>query len=172
MLKWLGIGIALFGSAALGNACGSELERRVRHLEELKKMVIMLEGEIKYAHTPLADAFRHVGKRLKQPFSEFAIQVAAQLEEYEGQPFAEVFAKCIEEELSGTALRKSDLEQLRRLGDNLGYLDVEMQKNTLQLYLAGLNETCEQAAETHRKSARLCRYLGVMGGMFLALVLL
>lgn len=170
MIKWLGIGFVILGSTAMGMVMSGDLEKRVRQLKELRKMLVMIQGEIRYANAPLSEAFHHVGRRVPAPFQEFLEHVACQMEEYRGEVFSDIFARNVRIDLAGTALKKEDKEQLLRLGENLGYLDGQMQMNSIELYLHQLNETCEEASQEVRNKSKVYHCLGVMGGLFLAII--
>ena len=85
--------------------------------------------------------------------------------------FSELWDLAIENNLGETALRKGDLDQLKVLGANMGYLDEEMQLNTLQLYLDQLDCEIQSAGEGLAEKRRLCNCLGVMGGILIVIVL-
>ena len=66
---------------------------------------------------------------------------------------------------------KEYLEQLAGLGEHLGYLDVDMQERTLGLYLEQLDISIEYLRTNQREKCRLYTSLGIMGGMFLVIVM-
>ena len=68
-------------------------------------------------------------------------------------------------------LVQEDLEQLAHLGEHLGYLDVDMQERTLGLYLEQLDISIEYLRTNQREKCRLYTSLGIMGGMFLVIVM-
>ena len=57
------------------------------------------------------------------------------------------------------------------LGEHLGYLDVDMQERTLKLYLEQLDLTIDYLRQNQREKCRLYTSLGIMGGMFLVIVM-
>ena len=66
---------------------------------------------------------------------------------------------------------KEDLEQLAALGEHLGYLDLDMQERTLLLYLEQLDLSIEYLQRHRQEKCRLYTSLGVMGGIFLVIVM-
>ena len=170
MLKIIGIGLVICGSTATGLAISRDMEKRILELNELQKMLKMLAGEIGYANATLAESFHHVAKRIKKPFSCFLENMALHMEAFLGHPMQEIFQRHVEEDLSHTALLAEDLEQLVRFGEQLGYLDVKMQLNAIAMYERQLCDTCTQAREVFKSKSKVCRYLGVMGGLFLAVL--
>ena len=73
--------------------------------------------------------------------------------------------------LKGTALKESDLASLRTLGGQLGYLDVAMQKKTLDYYLEQVSDACAQAKKEYREKEKMFRCLGFGAGAFLVILL-
>ena len=82
--------------------------------------------------------------------------------------------KTIEEmEKSGNPLflEKEDKEKLLSLGGQLGYLDTQMQERTLLLYLEQLELSISGLRGEIREKCRLSTALGVMGSLFLVIVM-
>ena len=68
-------------------------------------------------------------------------------------------------------LTKEDKEEFARFGESLGYLDVEMQKNAMKLYLKELEQKIEYLQKEIPQKRKLYQSLGVMGGIFLLILL-
>ena len=69
-------------------------------------------------------------------------------------------------------LEKEDREKLLSLGGQLGYLDTQMQERTLLLYLEQLELSVSRLRGEIREKCRLSTVLGVMGSLFLVIVML
>ena len=65
-----------------------------------------------------------------------------------------------------------DMQALQNLGDHLGFLDRETQERTLLLYLEQVDAQLEVLREHRQERCRLYTSLGVMGGLFLAVILI
>ena len=59
-----------------------------------------------------------------------------------------------------------------QMGAFLGYLDKDMQLGTLDLYLQELAGEIKAAQESIPGKQKVCRSLGIMGGLFLVLLLI
>ena len=91
-----------------------------------------------------------------------------------GESLYEIWSEAMEALGKGereTALTGEDLLQLKGLGQNLGYLDVDMQERLLLLYLEQLDLTIAGLRVQQREKCRLYASMGVMGGIFLVIVL-
>ena len=58
------------------------------------------------------------------------------------------------------------------LGENLGYLDMEMQLHMLEIFQTHLSESMEEEREEVKRQSKLSRILGVMSGIFLTVLLI
>ena len=137
-------------------------------------MVYCLKGEIVYSHAPLEEAFERIGRREKGIPGELFIQTAERIGSRTGENFAKIWEKTIEEmEKSGNPLflEKEDKEKLLSLGGQLGYLDTQMQERTLLLYLEQLELSISRLRGEIREKCRLSTALGVMGSLFLVIVM-
>ena len=90
----------------------------------------------------------------------------------EGETFQEIWDRRIREDLRETRLTKTDLESLRHMGENIGYLDHEMQLGTLGLYTEQLENEIHAAEKVFGSKSRIYHCLGVMGGIFIAILIL
>ena len=102
----------------------------------------------------------------------FLNQVSSRLREYPDKSFQQVFQEEVKENLKQSALSAKDKEALMQMGAFLGYLDKDMQLRTVELYLEELDREIQTAKESIPGKQRLCRSLGILGGLFLVLLLI
>ena len=171
MLKGIGALLILASAAGIGVSFSNDFKRRCMELRLLKQMIYMLRGEIKYTKTPLPDAFASIAVRMKEPFGSFLEELAKQMENPENGTFGELWQAQIKAQLSGTHLKREDKEQLGSLGEVLGYLDLEMQLSSIELYLEQLELRIRESQEAARTKQKLYQSLGVAGGIFLVILL-
>ena len=190
MLKLFGAGLTMFSCFAAGCLICAEMKKRIHILEELRRMTVMLSAEIGYANTMLDEAFGSIAKRVSPPLSDFLVHVQEKMQKGEEANLGVIFEKQLEKcqveyfdfylfhnvcemkmDLKGTALKESDLASLRTLGGQLGYLDVAMQKKTLDYYLEQVSDACVQAKKEYREKEKMFRCLGFGAGAFLVILL-
>lgn len=172
MVKYIGMGLVIFGCTAMGISAGNEMEGRIRDIRELLKLLELLEGEIGYANAVLSEGFRHAARRMKKPYAVFLENMAEHMDELRGDTLGSIFAQHVREDLQHTALVPGDKEGLACFGEQLGNLDVRMQLAAIALYKEQLSQSCVQAQEAWRRDSRLYRCLGLMGGLFCAILFL
>ena len=93
------------------------------------------------------------------------------MENLDGQSFPQLWQAQIDRCLSKTHLRKEEKEQLAALGEVLGYLDLDMQLSSIELYLEQLELAIAQSREALATKQKLYQSLGVAGGIFLVILL-
>lgn len=181
-MKWVGACLVTLGCTGLGQHMAKEWRLRLRCLEQLRQMIYFLKGEILYGHTALGEALRRVGERCQRAEGEnglnamplFFLSVARRIEQQEGESFSLIWQEELEkrEKLPFFWLKESDLSGLKTLGDHLGYLDLEMQERNLLLYLEQLDGQILFLKQNVKERTKLYTSLGIMGGLFLSLVML
>lgn len=148
------------------------MKKYLKELQCIRQIMIMLRSEIKYTKVPLGEAFYHIGRRTKGEERTWLLTLAKKLEDKSGKTFTELWNNTLEQSEIKEKLKISDLEQLKVFGSNLGYLDEEMQFNAINLYLEQLGVEIERVRESMAVKTRLCHCFGVMGGIFLVILLM
>lgn len=171
VFKIIGAVLIIASSSGLGVCLSNQWKERLMLMEQLRKMILMLKGEILYANAPLEEAFWRVGEkgggRLGKLFSDVSVRIASQC----GEPFYTLWKEEIYKLGKETLLLEKDKQELAVFGEHLGYLDCEMQERTIQLYLEQLGITIDYLREHQREKSRLYTTLGIMGGLFLTIVM-
>ena len=135
--------------------------------------MIMLRGEIRHNHAALSEAFETIGKRMDGVFGEWLACLAALVEKKNGRSMAELFRDSVDEKLRKKVnLKKEDLEKLCQFGENLGYLDKEMQLSTMDYYMEQIDADKEELGRHLGEQKKLYQCLGVISGLFFVLLLI
>ena len=90
-LKVIGSVFLIFSAAAIGFVKAEELKCRVERMEEMKRMMILLQGELRFCRAVLSEAFENVSERVEEPFSGFLSVMAKMLEQRENGRFEQIF---------------------------------------------------------------------------------
>lgn len=131
----------------------------------------LLQGEIRYAKTTLPEAFQHVGMRAAPSCRSFFGATGNRMEQLEHRSVKEAMQSCAKENLKNLCLKREDLERLYRLGEQLGYLDQEMQIKGIEFYIEQQRTARKDAEREYREKERVYHCLGIMGGLFLVILL-
>lgn len=173
-MKIAGAVMVVSGASGFGFWLAGQYGQRLRELEQLRQMIFLLKGQILYANAPLSEAFEIVGSRTEGPLSELFLRVAGRIDGQQGETFRQIWKEEVEAPVGpgmGLAMSKGDKETLRSLGEHLGFLDRDMQERNLLLYLEQLDMRIGQMRDHKQERCRLYTSLGVMGGLFLAILL-
>lgn len=103
--------------------------------------------------------------------SELFLQVAGRIREQQGEAFVQIWKNEIEGLGEESALTKKDRQMLAGMGEHLGFMDRDMQERNLLLFLEQLDLEIQGLREHKQERSRLYTSLGVMGGLFLAILL-
>lgn len=173
LMKLTGCVLVVAGTSGCGIWLAGCYRQRLLELEQLRQMVFLLKGQILYANAPLHEAFEMVGKRTGGGLSELFLHVAERTEKQEGDTFRQIWNEEIERIPEGaSAFGKGDRQLLSALGEYLGFLDRETQERNLLLYLEQLDLRIGEMRDRRQERCRLYTSLGVMSGLFLAVLLI
>ena len=170
-LRMLGGGLVVVSCSGLGFFMAGQWNEHLKTMETLRKMVFLLKGEIMYANSPLTEAFERTGKKTGGELGSLFERVSERLCNQQGEPFYAVWQEEIEQLPKSVCLSGEDKQSLKDLGEHLGYLDAEMQERNLLLYLEQLDLAIDYLRKHKQEKNRLYASLGIMGGLFLTLVM-
>ncbi len=171
-LKTAGAVMMVVGASGYGAWMAGNYRNRLSLLEQLRQMIFLLKGQITYANAPLPEAFEAVGKRTKGVLADLFMRVSERMEDQQGEPFCQIWKEEVEKMNVEGTLTKEDRQSLAGLGEHLGFMDCEMQERNLLLYLEQLDLVIEELRSHRQERCRLYTSLGVMAGIFLAVLLL
>lgn len=172
MIRYIGAALIILASTGMGITCSNELKMRIDELRYVKQVMLLLRGEIRYMRTPLGEAFTSVGERLKEPYQNFFFYLSNEIKELTGKNFSDIWKEGVEKELAGVTLKSKDRNQIIRIGENLGFMDQDMQLGVIDLYTEQLEEEIKAAEQTIGNKTRIYHCLGIMGGIFTVIIIL
>lgn len=172
LMKIVGCILVILSSTGIGFFFSNEIKCRIEDMKELRKLIVLLRGDIRYANTPLPEAINAIARREVGRFQKFLSGVSEKLNELSGSTFSEIWKSAVEKDLTDTSLTKKDKLHLIQFGDNLGYLDKEMQMNTLDLFITQMEDEIKELSKTVKEKSYLFNSLGIMAGIFITIIML
>lgn len=170
-LRMAGCILIVTGTSGYGLWMSGRYGRQLGELEQLRQMMFLLKGQILYANAPLQEAFEAVGRRMEGRLSQLFLQVADRIGQKQGEMFAQIWKDEVDSLQDEVLLSGEDRQSLAALGEHLGFLDREMQERNLLLYLEQLDLRIQEMREHKKERCRLYTSLGIMSGLFLAILL-
>lgn len=163
-MKLAGMLLIIWAGTLGGCTAARQLDRSVRRIRLLRQLITMMMTELRSNLPLISDLLRKTAAHPAFRQLEF-LQIAAD--------HAEDFPQCWPAALSqDTALTPEETAVLETVGQTLGSMALEGQLSALQLCLERLSAMQEDAALHARSKGRLYRSLGLLGAMFLSILLI
>lgn len=172
MQRFIGSLLIIAATTCAGITYSMELQRYLEKLIYIRHIVYMLKGEIEYSNAPLGEVFGIAAMRVKEPYRKWLRVMEREIEQREEDQFAKIWNRSIDRHLSELHLKSIHSIQLKELGTFLGQLDGDTSGKTMQLYLNRLELEIEKVREGMAAKKRISNCLGVMGGIFLVVILI
>lgn len=172
LLKWLGSVIILVSSTLIGYKLAEQVKERVVLLQDFKTSILMLQTEIQFTLTPLAEAFENISSNMHGKIKEFFLNISEEMNERSGRTVDEIIHQGIQKIFAQAKLKKEDLEPILQLSKSIGGSDVEGQVRAIQLCIEYLEQRIRQASSEREKSERMYQTLGVLSGISIVIVLI
>lgn len=169
-IKLLGMFLVMAGSLGIGVLYRIRYINRMNNLRECERAMLILQGEMEYGHTPLLEACEEVADRIGGEVGTFFSQIADKLRANEGA-FDDIWCQTAQCVLTTAQMEKEERREWEKVGDTLGYLDLEMQLNTIQLYVNRLKIRMGQMEKESHKRLRMYPVLGMFCGILICLLL-
>lgn len=172
MQRFIGSLLIIAATTGTGVLYGAELQRYLEKLLYIRHVIYMLKGEMDYSNAPLGEVFARVAVRVKEPYRAWLRGMERKIAKREEDGFAKIWNREVDRYLSELHLKSVHSIQLKELGTFLGQLDTNTSGKTMQLYLNRLELEIEKVREGMAAKKRIGNCLGVMGGIFLIVILI
>ena len=172
--KIIGAFFIIGATTLYGYGLTRELTCRIRTLKSLKRAFFLLRSEIRYGMETLTEAFMHIGERCgttETLVRDFFWAVGTQLRENPQTGLKKLWEEKALLLAKEAHLNGNEADRLVQSVQSLGYLDVEQQLNSIDLYLENVEEDIETLTKKYEGTCRMYTGLGMMAGLFLTIVL-
>ena len=171
MFKWAGACMVFVAAAGIGFRRAVQIRRQYEELKYLRKILVMLRGQISYSVAGISEVFWDVSGHLREPYHEIFCKLSQELENNAGKKFREIWDEQVINPLGQLITCEKDLDKLRELGEHLGYLDKEMQENYLNICIENMEQSIAERGESVRNEEKFSKVMGILGGLFIILFL-
>lgn len=165
-MKLIGSILILASCTGIGFSKSNDMQAHLNELEELKKIFYLLKSELQYTRAPFAEVFEKIGQKTREPFQTWLLDLCNRLKEKRSGMFWDMWCNSIDENLKGSRLKEDELKELKNIGKNLEYIE------SLDLFIEQMEYGIKNTRESYRTKRKLCQSLGIMGGIFLVILLL
>lgn len=172
LLKFVGIVFVMSACAMFGFSMSNDYMTRLKNLEQFKKLLLLLQGEIKHNNSGINEAVKRVAEKTDNVMREF-LKYVSEVFEQEQLTMREAWDRGVSDVLKKrTLLDEKDLLTIKEVGINLGVTDRETQIHNIHTCMDVIDMTMNELNVTRGEKCRLYRTLGVMAGAFMAIVLI
>ena len=161
----------IISASLLGMIKGQELQKRLSDMLEIKRVFVLLKSQIEYTRSTFPAVFMQMSKRCDGVYKDWLLYLAKELNKCEANRIRNIWEAGVDKVLYKTQLKKAELDLIKSVGTNLGQLDMESQTNAICLFLDQWEETIRKTRADLDAKKRLSNLLGVLGGVFLVILL-
>ncbi|HHV17473.1 MAG TPA: stage III sporulation protein AB, partial [Thermoanaerobacterales bacterium] len=129
------------------------------------------ESEINYGHSPLPEALRSISKKCEKDVTELFAETAKNLSSRDGLTAGEAWEKSLKDFYNNSYITDNDYEILLAFGKYLGSTDKQDQIKNIRLALSNLKQQEITSIEEKQKNEKLWKYLGILSGLMIFLLL-
>ncbi len=115
----------------MGIYFGRLYRQRLEQLRELERIVNFIQGEIKYKHSILSDAFFNVSDRSKEPFKGWLFSLGEALVKNNHEEFFLIWENSLEYLKNYSVLKDMDYKELLAIGQAFSSADIDSQEKSI-----------------------------------------
>ncbi len=172
IFKIIGSACVIISTTAIGFGQSFRVHLRYKELLELKKLLHLLSGEVRFSGGTLEETFAVMAGRSSPPFNGFFDFLVEEMGKRAGERLVVIWSRAVEGRLSSSHLTGTDKEILLRLGNELGCLDRETQLQTIALAAEQVEDVRKELHVELPKKMRLYNCLGILAGVFITILLI
>ncbi|BBB92907.1 MAG TPA: stage III sporulation protein AB [Methylomusa anaerophila] len=171
-LKLLGSICVIMAGSGLGFIIASRYIERPKQIRQIVSCIASLQSYITYAAYPLPAALVQSTSGIRGPIAILFQRMSDVLENSRWLSPREAWNHVTEEIGEQLVLKRPEREVLEVFCANLGSMNREEQQKFLNMVREQLIGIQNEAESTCRQNVKMYRYLGVCGGLAVAIVLL
>ena len=170
-LKLVGGMMVVLSSSMIGFIIAGTYKKRPNTLRNLQAALSMLESEINYGHLPLPQALKSISRKCDKDVAELFARAAQYLSSRNGLTADEAWEKSLKEFFFNSYIAENDYEILIAFGKYLGSTDKQDHIKNIRLAMYNLRQQELSSIQEKEKNEKMWRYLGVLSGIMVVLLL-
>lgn len=150
----------------------AKASKRVTDLNELQRIIYLLQSEIEYTNNPIPRALKEISNKTTNPFSLIFNDISELLVRNEVESVYDAFKIILNSTNYHLNLNKDDINILFDLSKSLGESDVHGQRKMFEFTLESIKKQIILAEELMNKNLKVYRCLGVTLGSMVIIMLM
>lgn len=171
MIKLFGAMMIFTACAMLGLYQAAAFENRVKQLRQLIQAFQRLETEIDYGFTPLPAALEKISSTIQEPVAAIFRLSAAELRQNNGSTTIQSWKDAVNTSWHKTSMKAAEKDVVLQFGSTLGISDRKDQMKHIHLAKNQLQAEEMIAKEEQLRYAKMWKSLGVLGGVFIVIMM-
>lgn len=170
-MKWIGALLFIGITTWIGFEWSHKLNRRPKHIRQMKSALQILEAEMLYSQLPLQDAFKTIARQIPHPTKLFFEALSIGMEK-NNINFTQLWDTKLQRLIDVASLGSNEKEILQQFGRTIGQHDFYQQQKHIHLTISHLDRELEEARDNQYKYAKMARSLGFLCGLFIVILLI
>ena len=170
--KLLGAILIVFTAYCYGCSISAVYKNRVKRLEELLLSLEIFKAEINYGLSLLPEVFRSIAGRVRGPIGVLFARTEKYMKLQDGFSAGDCWRKSLQDSEGELELDKDQLALLKKMGPVWGKGDKNDQLKQVALMQELIRQALQEAREERVKNEKMWRYLGLLGGCTIVILLL
>lgn len=171
MIKLIGACMVMVGCMGLARCRIRKDKNRRLLLSNLQKLFVMLHSEIQFRNLTLLEAFLQIRRRIDRQLATFLTEIEEEWMQRKGESVGDIWKVCVSRNFNDSCLKKEDIVWIEEIGEGLGSFDRAEQIRHIELLLKYLEDELVTCEEVVRESERLYKAMGLLGGIFIIVLL-
>lgn len=169
MIKLLGAVMVVAACTMAGFEFASRLEKRKNNIGALKSGAEVIEREMQFFKAPLYILFLRAAENTPSPVSDVFFNVSEKIKK-EPQAAEEIWREEIRRAKGELRLSKSDVRLIKNIFSGIGKTDSVSQRKVTAAAISALRAAEAECAVLCGKNVKVYKSLGVLLGIFIALL--
>jgi stage III sporulation protein AB len=171
-INLIGITLTMASTGLIGLYYSNMDGYRISDLLEMKRALSILQSEIEYTETPLAEASLNISQRTRGSVSLLFERLSKLIETNKFDSIYDIWESACLPFFKEVYLSKRDTEQLLTFGNTLGYLDSNMQLKSISQILNYIDEQVAEINAVKAKNKKMYSSAGFLAGALIVVILI
>ncbi len=156
----------------MGMLFSQDIEKEFQELWDIRKSFLVIHADISYGCISMGEVMGHVKSQAIPLHSAWFGELERRLKTGRDSTFCVIWEETITECLKETHMSKVVINELKALGKNMGNVDKNQQLAVINLYIKKLEIKMETLENEKGKKQKLYRTLGILGSIFIVVLLI
>lgn len=173
-IRIVGAVLVILAGAGFGACPVQKMKERTKEFETLYFCLLRLKSEISHGGKPLPEAIRSAAESKKEGNSgvyRTVMKLLAERMERGREGYEGILRTCAEEGFRDSVITAEEREAFTDTFLLLGGGDKEKQVQMLEYYAENVRQAIAQEKQKKKEKSYLYRSLGVLGGIFLSVIM-